>query len=313
MLEFRSDGPILEDDLRAMKSTVLEPVVSEMRGRQIFSPFTDIPPGAATISYDVYRSHGKAKKLTRGARDVDFVGEKVDRVEQGLVNIGIGYEISVDDRESLAAARQLGRGPIVDIINRRPAEARTATNREFEEDIWLGDPDHKIVGFVNVNGAPGSVAQGAFSGTAEEKRLWKNKTPLEIIRDITDLWEICRQDEKFSPNTVVLSPGPWGRLKDPLNTDTGLNTVFDYIMKNFSFLNFQTIPALGADSNGLGGVDVIGMFENSQRVVEVAIARDIDIDPPVRMFGGTDQFLVSMKEGGLRIYFPEAIIVKTGI
>lgn len=313
MLEERLDGPILEEDLLSMKSTVLEPVISEMKGRSIFSLFTDVPKGARSIGYDVYRSHGKAKKLTGGAVDVDFVGETVDRVTQDLVDIGIGYRIDRKDRDALAAARQLGRGPIVDIIVRRPAEARTAVNRGLEKDIWLGDPDHNITGFINVNGAPEFVAEGAFGGSSAENRLWANKTPLEIIKDIDALWEIARRDDKFSPNTVALSPGPWGRLKKPLNTDQGLNTVFDFIRTNYPELRWETIPALGADSNGLGGVDVIGLFENSQRVVELVIASDIDIDPPVRKFGGVDEFLVTMTEGGLRVYFPEAIVVKKGI
>lgn len=73
-------------DLQAVDLKIYEQHQSELKARSIFKVKSDIPAGAETYAYDVFKRSGAAKILAPGASDIPLVDADLERRCEYLLN-----------------------------------------------------------------------------------------------------------------------------------------------------------------------------------------------------------------------------------
>ena len=82
-------------DLQAVDLKIYEQHQSELKARSIFKVKSDIPQGAETYAYDVFKRSGAAKILAPGASDIPLVDADLERHTVNIYSIALGFNLTV--------------------------------------------------------------------------------------------------------------------------------------------------------------------------------------------------------------------------
>jgi hypothetical protein len=309
--------PLLrEQDLRQIEQTLYTPVESELVARRILRVNTNYSKFARAIGYHYYERRGSAKILAMGAgaKDVPFVGEDGGEVISKVYDIVSGIRYTMKEIE----ASQF-RGTQTNVPSVRLDMLRVETARRFIAEtenriVLVGDADHKIQGVLNATGITSEdVAQGAFSGTAAQKRQWVNKTPQEILKDIRHAKTTARQKGLFNPDTLVLPPDQFDMLDQPYSNESTM-TIRNWLSsQGVNFPKVFSAKELGKDYNGFATVDCMLVMDSNPTILEIAVTREMELLNPVYDIVGNSEQAVLESLAGAIIRHPKAIYVGKGI
>jgi hypothetical protein len=304
-----------EQDLKQIEQTLYTPVESELVARRILRVNTNYNKFATSIGYHWYSKKGSAKILAAGAgaKDIPFVSEDGGEEIRKVYDIVTGIRFSLKEIEASQMRSAQTNVPSVRLDMLRSETARRFIAETENRIALVGDLTYKISGLINHVGINiEDVGQGAFSGTAAQKRLWKNKTPKEKFLDLMKARTVARQKGKFVPDTCVLPPDQFDMLDEPFS-DSGNMTVRSWM--NSQGLNIPKIfsaQELGLDYNGYG-VDCFLMLDSRPFVAELAVTRELELFNPVYDILGNSEQAVMESLAGVILRHPEAVYVGKGI
>lgn len=311
----RFDALLTKEDLKYIESVLYEVKERELTARQVLRVNNSFPTYAREIGYDYYSKNGSAKLLAygAGAKDVPFVGEDGGRITHSVYDIVSGIKFNRSDLESFQARNTLGKGGSIQIDRLRIETARRLIAEKENSLVFVGDSSYGIQGLLNATGITSeNVAQGATGADAPAKRLWSNKTPKEILKDLITARTTARQGGLFMPDTLVLPPEQYDLLDQPYS-DTSTMTIRQWLTsQGVQFQKVLEAKELDSVYNGLS-VDALLVLDSSPMVVELAVTRDLELLPPVYdILQGSEQVAIESTAGAI-IRHPSAIYVGKGI
>ena len=248
-----------------------------------------------------------------GTKDVPFVGESGGRESQKVYTIAAGLRY---EPQELEAARAKAR-PLDSV---RQDAARRFIHEAEDRLVFLGDKKHAIPGLLNhPKAGRASALESGEGGTAAEKRLWKNKTSMQMLED---LWNAVQQvngrDGVFKADTLILPPEHEMRLKKPLGEAANLLTVQKWLETEGMY--FQRVLSTSAVARNISGlkvdsvnVDSLIVMDSRREIAEIALPRDIQVGQPVYDALGNVEMVISERCAGAVIRYPAGILVYTGI
>ena len=203
------DHLLRQEDLRDIEKTLYEVRKAELVARQLVKVNTSYAPYASVISYKWYDHAGAARIRAGGAsaKDLPMIGERGGMNEHRVYNIEMGIAYEAHELLMIDALRN-SKGPSVSLDTLRVAGARRAVAEKENRLFFNGDALYGIRGLLNKDGInqeavnPNGTLNGATTNL--EKRLWKNKSPIQIIEDLAAAKSIVERDGIFTATTLVL-------------------------------------------------------------------------------------------------------------
>jgi len=312
-------GIFSEDDLLQIQNVLYTPREEEMVARRMLRLNTSYAPYAREIGYDYYQRQGSAKILAYGASaaDIPFVGEKGGRNTQKVYDIVTGIRWTKAERMAEMAKRALGKGPSVSLDTTRVDTARRFISEKENALTFVGDADYGIKGLFDSTfygtdlGTKENVAVGATGANDAAKRLWSNKTPAEIIKDIRTAVDTVEETGLFVGRVLAMSPAAYNLLRQPYGDQTTMS-VLDWINANFDFSQIIKSRVFLATNNG-DTVNYFMVLDNDPEVVELAITQDVNLEDPVYDIMGTMEQAVTESYGGVIFRHPAGAYIGKGI
>jgi hypothetical protein len=161
--------------LEAIKEQTYDIKNGALRAVELFPIDGTTPDYAQTQTYYQYDARGLAKIISEYASDIPSVEVAGKAFTAQIESIGLSYSYSFMDIKRAA-------------IQGTPLSVRKAMNTQkgvtarHNQLFWTGDSVSGIVGVLSHASVPNAqvAADGAGSST-----LWSTKTPLQILRDLT--------------------------------------------------------------------------------------------------------------------------------
>lgn len=308
-------GLLRKEDFLAIENVLYKQVLDEMVARQIAHVNSSYATYSREIGYDYYTRTGSAVILAQGAsaKDLPFVGEDGGRITQKVFAIATGIRFTLEERLAFQARSSLGKGPVAPMDTLRIETARRYISETENRLFFVGDAKYGIVGLLNhPEVIVQDVAQGTTGADAAAKRLWSNKTPKEILKDILTAKTAIEGDGLFKSKILVMPPTARLRLLQPYS-DLSPITVQQWLESNGAYFEkiIETRSMLAA-YNGFG-VDAFCLLDDNREVLELAVIEDLSLRNPVYDILETSEQAVIEKTAGAIIRHPTAIYIGKGI
>jgi hypothetical protein len=141
--------------------------------------------------------------------------------------------------------------------------------KALDQNVYYGFPSAGTTGLVNDPNVASSLAPLNAGGTS---RLWINKTPSEILRDIntllTNTWANSEYDLEGMANQILVPPTIFGYLNTTLISSAGNQSIMKYLMENNIAVaqgrNFIIAPCRQCIGAGASGTDRLVAYVNNE-------------------------------------------------
>lgn len=250
---------------------------------------------------------GRAEFLAGGSFDMPYASAMMAQATHNFHLAGIGYEWNTQE---LQRAAKLGRA----LTNDKAMAAKQAADR-FIYGIAMtgatpaGVSEKNWTGFVNNGSAP--AAQVANDGTGSS-RLWSDKTPDQILRDINAALTAVETGtgETHVANTLALPTSAYNHIASTRVTDTG-ETVLSYLQRNNAAGEGLTIlKSRALETAGTGGSTRMVAYDNNPQVIRFHLPGPHRFLPPFQKSSMTYEVAGIMNVGGVEVRLPKAIVYR---
>jgi len=289
-------------ELEHIKSQTYDVQYGDLMYRELFPVNSDVNPGATTITYRTYDSVGTANIINSYSSDLpraDVAGKETT-IPVRTIAASFGY--SVKEIKSASMAN-------FSLDQRRAGAARRAIEEKMNEVAFNGDAESNLPGlFSNTDITETAVADGASA-----TKVWVDKTPDEIILDVTNacsvMYEGTQKVEK--PSRLVCPPAQWNLLwSTPRATGSDMN-IAQWILANSPFIK-EIVASQEMQAAGSGGEDMFMIYNPDPSKLQLEIPEDITFLP------AQEQNLemvvpVTSEFAGLNIYYPKSLAFWIGI
>lgn len=106
-------------------------------------------------------------------------------------------------------------------------------NKILDRNVYVGISKTKTEGLVNNSLITSALAANNAGATS---RLWINKTPSEILKDINDAinsaWAASEYDLSGIPNQILIDPANYAYIATQLISIAGNRSILDYVLEN---------------------------------------------------------------------------------
>lgn len=276
-----------------------------LRAREVIPVSYEIPTGAETFTYRQYDKVGQAKIINAYGSDFNRVDIKGKEFTGNIKSLGDSYAYNVQEvRNAQLTGLNLEAGR---------AEAAQRAAMELENDIaFNGDAAYNLGGFLsNVNVPNASVAaDGNLNST-----LWVDKTPDQIIRDVSDAIQDMIGDTKRieSPNVLLLPPRQHAMISTMPRSSTSDTTILEFMLEKFKAVGIQAIEFLNElEGSGTGSTDQFVIYRRDPMKLKLMVPQDFESFPP-QVQGLEFQIPCHMRTGGVVIYYPLSVSKRYGI
>ena len=182
--------------LEYIKSQSYDIKYPDLKAQQLIPISSEAGEGAQTIVYYTYDRTGMFKIISNYADDLPRAEVKGTEVITKIKTIGGSFAYNY---EEIQAAMFAG----LPLQARKAAAARLAYEQAVNRIAWLGDIENNVVGVLY---HPNVTKYSAAATGTGSSRLWKDKTPTQLIADvnawINDIITLTKGVE--TPNTVLL-------------------------------------------------------------------------------------------------------------
>jgi hypothetical protein len=233
-------------ELEYVKSRTYDARYKQLKGLILIPLSTEANAGATEITFRRFKGVGFAKIISDYAKDfprVDVYGEEETCKIKGI-GASYGYNIK-EIRSSQMTGKRLDQ--------RRAATARRAVDEKLNTISLTGDSKYNLQGFINYPGIT-EYTVIADGGDGGDSKLWANKTPDQIVRDVTGFVDaiMVPTSGREIPDTLLLPLTNYNLIATTRMGDGSDKTILKYILetspaiKNIDWL----IELAGAGANG---------------------------------------------------------------
>lgn len=263
-------------------------------------------PGAENITYRMLTNVGMAKIIANYADDLPRVDAFMQEFTQKVKTIGASFGFSTQEVRSAIMNN-------VSLDSVKGASLQEAFQQKESALAWNGDSVLGIKGFFDNPNIPLLAAVNGGGGSP----LWANKTPAEILADISTGVTKVRVQSKglHNADTLLLSIDRYNVLATtPRSTNTDL-TLLEYIQKPGNSFGLRTIDWLPfeLDTAFTGGTETGAVFyQKNPENIEQRIPLERTLLP---VQSKNLEFVTNAesRHGGVVVRRPLAALFLTGI
>lgn len=290
-------------ELEFIKSKTFDVKYAELKARRLFPLNPEADPGATEITYYQYDQAGMAKIIANYADDLPRVDIKGKKFTSPIKELGAAYGYTIKEIRSSKMANKK-------IDQRRANAARRAIAQAENRYAFSGDATTGLPGFLS-NANISSVTIPA-DGTGSSK-LWTNKTPAQIIRDLNLVANTIVSNTKGveTPDTMLLPVDKYTYVASTPRSDNSDTTILKYFLQNNPFIkNVDWVNELtGAGSSG---TDRMLAYRRDPDALTLEVPSDFEqLDVEKRNL----EYVIDCIEsfGGVIIYYPLSVCYGDGI
>ncbi|MDY6980933.1 MAG: DUF2184 domain-containing protein [Pseudomonadota bacterium] len=262
-----------ERQLEAVEQRLYEKKLRELKYRRHIPVSNADGPGAASITYYLYTKTGMAKIIANPSDDLPRADVYASRHTAMVHSVGTSFGYST---------RELRHAQFANVpLEMQKADSARRTIRERENEIaWTGDANYNIFGFLN---NPNIPVQEMPLNAGATSRTWANKTPNEIIADVRLLVSGIRQTTNgvHEGNTMLLPIEQYDIIAETPRSDLSDTTILEFLTKPGNSFGLNEIDWLTElKGAGVGGTDMIAVYEKDPEVLEARIPMEMQNLPP---------------------------------
>lgn len=290
------------EHIEAQSYDVLYP---EKKARQVFNVSNEGGKGINHFTYRTYDRAGSAKIIHGDAYDLPRCDVSGKETTTPIRSVGNMFGYSIDELE---ASQRTGMG-----LDAAKAEAcRMEHETTLNDTAFFGNADSGLPGLFSNPNIPTGAVVNPGGGTE-----WVNKTPDQILFDVNsmfgDTWETTKMIHK--PDKLMLPPAQYSYIFNTRLGDREI-TIAQYLVQNSQYINSveDIIPlneCVAANNPQLSADAMVG-FESNPRTHKLLIPVELEF-MPVQRKGFDFEVPARSRIGGLRIMYPLAFSIKTGI
>lgn len=278
----------------------------ELKARQVFPYSNEVSSGAKVYTYRQYDKVGLAKVISSYANDFNRVDVMGQEFTAKVMSLGDSYGYNFQEIREAQLAR-------LNLENMRAMAARRALMELENRLAFFGDTSYGLNGFLADPNVPdGQVAADGNLGST----LWVNKTPDQIIRDISVAIQDMVDDTKGVeiPDTLLLPLAQDTLISTTPRSSTSDTTIKQYILANFGSVGLRNIVALPTElkGTGTGGADQFILYRNDPMKLRLMVPQDFETLPVIDK-GGEYEIKCHQRFGGVVIFYPLSITKRYGI
>ncbi|WP_016759910.1 major capsid family protein [Leptospira weilii] len=314
-----------KEDSEHIKKELLTPRKNELVARNIFDVNSDTPTYSHSYSAESVEDTGSARIRESGsdADGLPLVGEKATKETDNLLVIEAGFRITQDDLDAAEARRQSGKGSEYPVSEKRLNGTRRYIAEKENRVIFHGwslsgkKIKNGLFNWPGIN--EGQISEVGNGKTGISKRLWKYKTPEQILADIVDAKAELEGSGKFSAAGILIDDEDYLRLLMPVSSSSNVTTLQWLLQNKELFFPRGFIRTKDLSYNILNkkiGNDSVGgfcVFDDASDVAEIIIARDLEVvEETFNAFDGQMRVRAFEKVGGIHVYQSKGIVMRYG-
>lgn len=293
-----NEAAFLERQLEYIEGRLYQVKFPELKYRRLV-PINNEGQGAETITYYLYTKTGMAKIISNPADDLPRSDVHATRHTQDVFSIGTSFGYST---KALRSALQA----MIPLDTMKVDAARRAIRQKESSICWNGDAGSNIVGLFahpNIPTVQAPLNAGATS------RAWADKTPDEIIADITTLVSGIRDATlgTHEPNTLILPIVQYNKIALTPRSTISDTTILEFITKPGNSFGLTDVTWLNEIKGaGTGASDMALVYEKDPEVLELRIPMEMMTHPP-QMRNLEFKVPVEAENGGVVVRYPLAL------
>lgn len=230
-----------------------------LKAKMFIPVSTEIPSGSEFWTWRSFSKQGLAKIINDFGKDFPNVNLYAVENTVKVYSIGVSYGWSVMEiRRAMKAGINL---------NSLKSDAAKRAIEELQDKLaWDGDANYNIQGFINYPGV-NTATLGISSGSGDD--TWPNKTPDEIIADLTALQNAVSVTTKGREeiNQILLPRARYNLIKNTRMTDGNDKSILMYFLSNNPGVSVDPLDRLS--TAGAGGVmRMIGYVRSPENLVQ---------------------------------------------
>jgi hypothetical protein len=270
---------------------------------------TSAPEWVRTITHFSMDQVGKAEPFSMRGESIPLADVNRSKYEVAIEQWGMGYDYTV---EELNHAMALG----IPLTADKAIAARRAVEEAIDDIVMKGRADYGWEGLIDNANITAVDAQQNEAGTSRE---WKDKTAVEILRDVNDALTGVYHEQANTvemADTIALPPNIWGDFLHKVLPGTAVN-VAQYIQQANVYTMKTGIPLTFVECRGLenaaaGNKGRMLVYRRDPEVLRLYMPMPFRFDAPQHWMY---RFIVPglLRLGGLEIRRPKAIRYVDGI
>lgn len=218
--------------LEYLRPGVMEVQYPELKGARLVPVDTNVDPGAASFTYQVFDQVGEAlvtSDLSSKPPRADVSGSESNQVIRSVI-IAYGYSIQE------ARAAMMAKTPL---IPRRAMAARDIIERTLDNIIFLGNTVMGLKGLLNQSSPVTYATPNGASGDTE----FETKTPDEIVADLHGIVNaiVVNSKEIEQPDTLLLPLSSFTYIASRRMGDGDSTTILDHFKRTSPYI--KTVEA----------------------------------------------------------------------
>ena len=306
------DGIFFQRQLEAIEAQTYDVLYPDLEARSCFKTNTFGGAGARTLTYRSFDRIGKAQVINARATDLPKSDISGKEYSISVKSVGVAYDYDIDE---IAAAQMAG----------MPLEARKtmAARRGYEEYInsvvWRGDADAGLNGLFTIS----EIRRIPVAAGNGGKTTWKDKTPDEVIADLTNACGDMYAGTKkiHAPKEIWMSTLNWNYIFSTPRSPMSDKTIGDYFCENNQFgIKKENVKPLNELAEGIpmgtgagAGCFIILNQATPEGMETVRIRETLPLQfLPVQLHGLVYEVPGRGRFAGLEVTYPRAIDIWYG-
>lgn len=263
-----AEGAFFARQLEHIKAQTYDVEYPELMARRLIPVSNEAGPGATSITYRQFDRVGVMELISdysNALPRVDILGKEFT---SPVKSIGGAYGYSLQE---IRSAQMAG----LDLDVRKAEAARRAFEEAIEQIARTGNAETGIKGFLNHPNVPRGDAASNEGATSTK---WEDKTPTEIVRDISDAVGTIREDTKgveSGPFTILLPDDQYTRIATTRNSDASDVTILEFVLKSNPWVE-EIVPWYALKGAGSGPSDRMMVYTRNPSKVTLEIPQDFE-------------------------------------
>lgn len=298
-----AEGAFFARQLEHIKAQTYDVEYPELMARRLIPVSHEAGPGATSITYQQFDRVGVMELISdysNALPRVDILGKEFT---SPVKSIGGAYGYSIQEIRSAQMAN-------LNLDARKAEAARRAFEEAVERIARSGNAETGLKGFLNHANVPrGDAAAGASTDTE-----WSEKTPAEIVADISAAVAKIREDTdavESGPFVLLLPDAQYTLIATTQNSAASDVTILEFVLKSNPWIE-EIVPWYALKGAGTGGTDRMILYTRNPSKLTLEIPQDFE-QLEVQEKGLEFEVPCHGRIGGVIVYRPFSIRYVDGI
>lgn len=302
------DAVFFQRQLEFIEAQTYDTLYPELEARDAFGTDTTGGAGINTLTYRSYDHVGKAQVINARATDLPKSSISGKEYSIAVKSVGTAYDYDIDE---VASAAVTG----MSLEARKAAAATRGYEQYVNSAAWYGDSANGFVGFFEND----EITRATVAAGAGGKTTWKDKTPTEVIADLTTAVSAMYSStlKIMRPEEIWLPVEHEQYIFNTARSEQSDKTIGQFFIDNNQFINTRDkIKGLNAiKGHGDAGSDCfVVVCRTAQGSKTFRMREPLPLTwMPVQLHGLIYEIPGRGRFAGFQTMYPAAISINSGI